>query len=371
MTISADLGFEHLLEPGTDGTTLLLLHATGGDERQLVPLGRRLAPEATLLSPRGKVLEDGATRRFFARRGVFELDIPDLLARTDELADFVAAASDAYGLGRVIALGYSNGANIAASLLLRRPEVLAGAALLRPTLPYEPDSPPAVDGIDVLIAAGSRDPYVEPGKAERLADVLRAGGARVTYGSTATGHGLTDADLAATGEWLAEARGVTATDPDRCAYVVGEDGLARLHGSHAQAWIGLQRAHRELTRRLESVLAERHGLSLTALELLGRLAAAEQRRQRLSRLAEEVGLSLSRVSRVVDALERRGLVQRQPCPEDSRATNAWLTDAGLALVRDAQAEHVAAVQRSFFDRLDAGELRVLADVFNRLTQEQT
>jgi DNA-binding MarR family transcriptional regulator len=137
------------------------------------------------------------------------------------------------------------------------------------------------------------------------------------------------------------------------------------------AWAGLQRAHRELTRRLEAALEERFGLSLSALELLGRLAASEDRRRRLSWLAADIELSVSRVSRVVDALERRGLVQRQPCPEDSRATNAWLTDAGLALVRDAQAEHVAAVQRSFFDRLDAGELRVLADVFNRLTQEQT
>jgi DNA-binding MarR family transcriptional regulator len=163
---------------------------------------------------------------------------------------------------------------------------------------------------------------------------------------------------------------VTAGEPDRCVYVVGDDGLARLQGSHAEAWIGLQRAHRALTRRLEATLDERHGLSLTALELLGRLAAAQQRRQRLSRLAEEVGVSVSRVSRVVDALEQRGLVQRQPCPEDTRATNAWLTDAGLALVRDAQAEHVAEVQRRFFDRLDTDELRVLADVFTRLAHEQ-
>jgi phospholipase/carboxylesterase len=207
MTTVSDLGFEHLIERGSGTTTLLLLHATGGDERQLVPLGRRLAPDATLLSPRGKVLEGGTTRRFFARHSVFELDIPDLLARTDELADFVGAASDAYGLGRVIALGYSNGANIAASLLLRRPEVLAGAALLRPTLPYEPDAPPALDGTHVLIASGSRDTYVEAGKAERLADVLRQGGARVTHRATDVGHDLTDADLAATADWLAEARG--------------------------------------------------------------------------------------------------------------------------------------------------------------------
>jgi DNA-binding MarR family transcriptional regulator len=161
-----------------------------------------------------------------------------------------------------------------------------------------------------------------------------------------------------------------AHEADRCAYVVGDDGLARLDGAHARAWIGLQRAHRELTRRLEASLAERHGLSLSALELLGRLAASPQRRRRLARLADDVALSVSRVSRIVDALERRGLVERQPCPEDTRATNAWLTDAGLQLVREAQAGHLADVQRSFLDHLDAEELRTLGDVFTRLTEER-
>ena len=160
------------------------------------------------------------------------------------------------------------------------------------------------------------------------------------------------------------------TAPDRCAYVVGEDGMARLQGPHADAWAGLQRAHRELTRQLEATLDERYGLSLSALELLGRLATADDRRRRLSRLADDVGLSLSRVSRIVDALERRGLVERQPCPEDTRATNAWLTDAGLALVREAQAEHLADVQRRFLDRLTAGELRTLGRVFGRLTPQR-
>ena len=160
------------------------------------------------------------------------------------------------------------------------------------------------------------------------------------------------------------------TAPDRCAYVVGEDGMARLQGPHADAWAGLQRAHRELTRQLEATLDERYGLSLSALELLGRLATADDRRRRLSRLADDVELSLSRVSRIVDALERRGLVERQPCPEDTRATNAWLTDAGLALVREAQAEHLADVQRRFLDRLTAGELRTLGRVFTRLTPQR-
>ena len=160
------------------------------------------------------------------------------------------------------------------------------------------------------------------------------------------------------------------TAPDRCAYVVGDDGMARLQGPHADAWAGLQRAHRELTRQLEATLDERYGLSLSALELLGRLATADDRRRRLSRLADDVELSLSRVSRIVDALERRGLVERQPCPEDTRATNAWLTDAGLALVREAQAEHLADVQRRFLDHLTAGELRTLGRVFGRLTPQR-
>ncbi len=199
-----DLGFEHVIEPGADATTLLLLHSTGGDEHQFVGLGRALAPEATLLSPRGKVLENGYIRRFFARRGPMELDIPDLLKRTDELADFVEAAVTAYDLdpARVIALGYSNGANIAISMMLRRPGLLAGAALLRPMLPYEPDAAPALDGTDVLIAAGAHDPYSGGQASDRLAEVLRSGGAEVTLAVQEAGHELIDADLAATARWL-------------------------------------------------------------------------------------------------------------------------------------------------------------------------
>lgn len=153
---------------------------------------------------------------------------------------------------------------------------------------------------------------------------------------------------------------------DRCVYVVGDDGMARLQGPHADAWTGLQRTHRRLTRRLEAALEQRHGLSLSTLELLGRLAAADGRHERLARLAEAVDLSLSRVSRIVDALERRGLVERRPCPEDTRATEAWLTEAGLELAHQAQATHLADVQRLFLDHLSHDELRTLATVFTRL-----
>lgn len=198
------MDFEHVFEQGAGAWTLLLLHGTGGDEHDLVGLGRRLAPEAALLSPRGKVLEDGMPR-FFRRLAVGKLDVPDLLARTDELADFVSTAAATYELDpeRIVALGFSNGANIAASLLLRRPSVLRGAALLRPMLPYEPGEVPALAGTDVLIDAGERDPYSSPEQIARLAEILRAGGAGVTvHVEPGAGHELRQGDLAQTARWL-------------------------------------------------------------------------------------------------------------------------------------------------------------------------
>jgi predicted esterase len=198
------LGFEHVLVRGSGSGTLLLLHATGGDEHQLVDLGRELAPQATLLSPRGQVLEDGVTRRFFRRHGTFELDIPDLLARTDELADFIGAAIAAYDLdpGRVIALGYSNGANIAVSLLLRHPETLAGAVLLRATLPYALDAPPRLDGKPVLALGGERDPFVPRERYDELVATLNSGGAHVSARLMTGGHQLRQADLELAAGWL-------------------------------------------------------------------------------------------------------------------------------------------------------------------------
>jgi predicted esterase len=201
-----ELGFEHVLARGSSGGTLLLLHSTGGDEHQLVDLGRELAPEATLLSPRGQVLEDGATLRFFRRHGTFELDIPDLLARTDGLAGFIAAATAAYELDprRVLALGYSNGANIAVSLLLRHPEALAGAVFLRATLPCTPDAPPRLDGKPVLVLGGERDPFVPRERYEQLLATPNAGDADVTAKLMSGGHQLRQADLEVTASWLAE-----------------------------------------------------------------------------------------------------------------------------------------------------------------------
>jgi phospholipase/carboxylesterase len=205
----ASLGFEHVFEPGTDDWTLLLLHGTGGDEHDLVPLGRRLAPNTALLSPRGQVLEAGMPR-FFRRHAVGQLDIPDLLTRTDDLARFVAEGVAAYGLDpeRVIALGFSNGANIAVSLLFRHPDLLRGAALLRPTLPYEPTGPLSLRGTDVLIAAGEGDAFSSAESTQRLSAILDVAGADVTlHREPRAGHNLGQGDLRALTDWLSALAG--------------------------------------------------------------------------------------------------------------------------------------------------------------------
>lgn len=161
----------------------------------------------------------------------------------------------------------------------------------------------------------------------------------------------------------------TGIEPKACPYVIGPAGLARLDGESAEAWTGLLRVHRRLTRELEAALQERHGLTLSALELLGRLADADQRRMRIARLAEHGGLSLSRTSRLLDTLEQRGLVAREPCPEDSRASNVHLTPAGLRLAREAQAAHLADLQRVFFDRLTPRQLTTMAAAFAALAPQ--
>ena len=197
--------FDHRSEPGSGGATLLLLHGTGGDEHQLIDLGRQLAPDAALLSPRGQVLEDGVAARFFARRGAGNLDLDDLRRRGEGLATWVGEATAHYGRdpARVIAVGYSNGANIAVELLFRHARVLRGAALLRPMLVYRPDEPISLSGTDVLIAAGDSDPYSSPQQVHELAELLAAGGAEVELVRQATGHGLVQGDLDALATWIA------------------------------------------------------------------------------------------------------------------------------------------------------------------------
>ena len=151
--------------------------------------------------------------------------------------------------------------------------------------------------------------------------------------------------------------------------VLGVDGFPQWSRTYADAWIGLLATHRRLTRELDAELEAAHGLTLSGLELLARLASAPERRLRLSALAGEAGLSLSRVSRIVDVLEARGLVERQNCPADARAINAQLTDAGLVLAQAAQSTHLAAVRERFFDRLDEREIATLAEVFARFAPD--
>jgi DNA-binding MarR family transcriptional regulator len=155
------------------------------------------------------------------------------------------------------------------------------------------------------------------------------------------------------------------TPKHACSYETDAAGLTHWTETHADAWIGLLETHKQLTRALDQELGVRHGLSLSGLELLARLAAADDRQLHLTALAGASGLSLSRVSRIIAALELRGLVSRHVCPSDGRAVHARLTEDGLALVLSAQATHFASVQAAFFDRLDADEIATLAHVFGR------
>jgi phospholipase/carboxylesterase len=201
--MSEGLSFIHRFEPGadTDARPVLLLHGTGGDENDLIPLGHVIAPNAPLLSPRGKVLENGMTRYF--RRvagGVFDED--DVRRRAIELADFIAEARDHYDLTSPVALGYSNGANTAAAILLLRPDALAGAILLRATLPLKETEPVYLTGKPVFIGTGGSDPMMSPEGAVRLAARLQQYGAVVEHRTLPAGHELSQADVSLAKQWL-------------------------------------------------------------------------------------------------------------------------------------------------------------------------
>lgn len=183
--------------------TLLLLHGTGGTEDDLIPLGNELTTDASILSVRGKVLENGMPR-FFRRleEGVFDLE--DLKMRTDELADFILKSSSIYDfdLKRLIAVGYSNGANIGASVLLRRPEVLAGAILFRAMVPFIPDVLPDLSKKSIILLEGMRDPIVSKQEAESLLKIFNKAHSNVTIKWQGSGHSLTQEDIDSAKEWL-------------------------------------------------------------------------------------------------------------------------------------------------------------------------
>jgi phospholipase/carboxylesterase len=200
---NAALSFIHRFEPATDAgqPPLLLLHGTGGDEDDLLPLGRMIAPGSALLSPRGKVLEGGMPRFF---RGLAEgvFDEADVRHRANELADFIKQAREAYGLAAPVALGFSNGANIAAAVLALRPEALAGAVLLRAMVPLSDAKAGDLSGKGVLLLSGAADPIIPAENAKRLAAILEDAGANVEHKVLPVGHGLSQADVTLAKAWL-------------------------------------------------------------------------------------------------------------------------------------------------------------------------
>jgi phospholipase/carboxylesterase len=200
------LSFVHRYEPSAreGAPTLLLLHGTGGNEDDLLPLGRMIAPGAALLSPRGKVLENGMPR-FFRRLAEGVFDEQDVGRRANELADFVTEARGRYDLPGPIAVGYSNGANIAAAVLLLRPEALAGAVLLRPMMPLR--SAPAADlnGKSILLLSGAMDPIASADSTARLIAAFGTAGAQVEHRDLPAGHELSQADISTARSWLVAA----------------------------------------------------------------------------------------------------------------------------------------------------------------------
>ena len=194
--MTAALSFVHKFEPASDPTRspILLLHGTGGDESDLLPLGRAIAPRAALLAPRGKVIENGMPRFFRRlREGVF--DEEDVRRRANELADFVGEARRAYGLAKPVAVGFSNGANVAAAVLLLRPEVLDGAILMRAMAPFRSLPNSQLAGTPILILSGRLDPIIPAESAVRLATALTDSRAQVQREVLSAGHGITGEDL--------------------------------------------------------------------------------------------------------------------------------------------------------------------------------
>ncbi|MBL8988405.1 MAG: alpha/beta hydrolase [Gemmatimonadetes bacterium] len=197
-------GFIHLHHPPPEGETryLLLLHGTGGDEHDMVSLGRIVAPAFGYLAPRGQVLE-GAAHRYFRRLAEGVFDVPDLKRRADQLADWIVAAATRYRIDRtrLTALGFSNGANIASAMLFQRPEAFGDAVLLRPMVPFEPD-PGDLGGRRILALGGSLDPITPTEHLDRLTTLLAERGATVDARVVPAGHGLVRADLEAVASWL-------------------------------------------------------------------------------------------------------------------------------------------------------------------------
>jgi phospholipase/carboxylesterase len=195
--------FVHVHLPGSSPRVLLLLHGTGGDESSLIPLSRMIDPAAAILAVRGKVLENGAPR-FFRRfsEGVF--DIEDLKFRTQELAEFISSASRRYNFSSddLIAVGYSNGANIGAALMILRPNAIGRAILFRPVLPLVPSSVPDLTRKSVFISSGTHDAMTPRDKVLQLQSLLKGAGAEVVLNWEPASHSLTQDDIEKARAWL-------------------------------------------------------------------------------------------------------------------------------------------------------------------------
>ncbi|MGG1253181.1 alpha/beta hydrolase [Brevibacillus agri] len=198
---------KHIFRKGTDlaAPTLLLLHGTGGDENDLVPLAQLIHPGASVLSVRGNVLENGMPR-FFRRLAEGVFDEEDLVYRTEELHEFLDQAAVQYQLDRenIVAVGYSNGANIAGSLLFHYPNPLRGAILYHPMVPRRGIPLPDMSGLSVFIGAGTNDPICSPLESGELKQLLASAGADVTLHWESNGHQLTRMEVETSAQWFAK-----------------------------------------------------------------------------------------------------------------------------------------------------------------------
>ena len=202
-----DIGFIHRFVPAEDKTsaeTLVVLHGTGGDETDLIGIGQAVAPGAAILSPRGNVLENGAPR-FFKRLAEGVFDPKEVKSRGEELSRFIRTAISKYGLNpeRIFALGYSNGANIASTVMFIAPELFRGAIMFRPMVVFEPDERPDLSAASVFISAGRMDPIVPTKSVERLVELFEASHAEVTLKWQLAGHNLLPSEVREAADWLA------------------------------------------------------------------------------------------------------------------------------------------------------------------------
>ena len=200
--VSRDHGYLHRVKPGAEGKPIFFVfHGTGGDENQFFEFGADLVPEATIVSPRGDVSEYGAAR-FFKRTGEGVYDMADLARATEKMADFVAALKAEHKAGEVIGLGFSNGANILANMLIEKGRIFDRVVLMHPLIPFRPRDNPALKGIKVLVTAGRTDPIGPAPVTQALADYLAGQGAEVALDWHDGGHEIRREEVEAVQRFL-------------------------------------------------------------------------------------------------------------------------------------------------------------------------